>query len=111
MLDPGRLGRSDGIEVLRQALADHIGRNQEEGVDAGERRGETHHVGVVGLAHSDPGEPGELGRVARAGDQRAGKAARLQRCDDEAAEFTAGAADEEGLVREGHVQLRVLVSF
>ena len=77
MADMGARRRGDRRSVLAQALAgrdDVVGRNDQQPVDAFERRVERGGIVEISAARLDPfgGEVGELGGVARSGDHLAG---------------------------------------
>ena len=87
------------VDSLAQALAGRevVGRDDQQTVDAFERRVERGGIVEIGAARLDPlgGEIGKLGGIARGGDHLAGSRGE-QVFDDQPAEMAAGAGDEEG---------------
>ena len=90
--------RVDHRAVLRQALADFAGRDEQHTFGALEGGGQRGGAGVVGLAHlqAQGGQVGRLGRGAYGGDDLLrGHAAFDELGDDETAELAGGTGDDD----------------
>ena len=99
MADLGPRRRRDRRRLLAQAFAgrdDVVGGNDQQPVDAGERRLQRGGIVEIGAARLGPfgGEVGELGGVARGGDHPAGFGGE-QQLDHPPSEVAARAGDQE----------------
>jgi len=96
---PGPAGGLDGVAVLGHARAEVVEGDQEQPLDAGERRGGARDVVHVDGGGAQPalGERGEaLGVAAEGQDAVRGHAPLEQGVDGEAAELAGGADDRDG---------------
>jgi hypothetical protein len=99
--DPRGAGGPGGVHdrlVLRHALPERVGRDQQHPVRARQRRGEGLGAIIVALArvHAARRERRERLGAARDGDDlRAGDAARQQRLDDQLPQLPRGARDRD----------------
>ena len=109
--DVGDRGNAKVLLALKAfsmwALADLVGRDDQEPIHAFQRSHEAGLVGKIRLAHLHARETTELRWIARAGNDLAGIALGFQRLYHQPAEVAAGAGYEEG--GKGHHGLHIQV--